>query len=445
MTMLEDFLTYIKENHLVREGDRILMALSGGIDSMVMADLFLKAGIDTGIAHCNFSLRGKEADLDEMLVKEFAGKNNIPFHTKRFDTKGYAARNGLSIQMAARNLRYAWFEEIMNEKVFDFTALAHNLNDNIETLLINLTRGTGITGLSGMKPSSGKIIRPLLFATRNEIETYCNNNNINYREDSSNIETKYTRNKIRHNVIPVLKDINPSVETTLNDTAIRLRGINDIVSFFINDIRRNILYEKDNNIIIDIKLLEPYLSNKTLIYEVLKPFGITDTTLKDLYNIIKGNTGSRIYTDSHMILKNRGELIFSRLVDEEKEFFEIKNMVELKNLPFVLSADLIKISSGYSIPEDPVTACLDSSKVSFPLIIRRWKYGDYFYPLGMTQKKKLSDYFIDCKYSVIEKDRKLIMESAGHIVWVIGDRIDNRFRIKKQTREVLLIKVNNNY
>lgn len=444
MTMLENFLTYIKENHLVREGDRILMALSGGIDSMVMADLFLRAGIETGIAHCNFCLRGKEADMDEMLVKEFAGKNNIPFHTKRFDTKGYAAVNGISIQMAARNLRYAWFEEIMNKKGFHSTALAHNLNDNIETMLVNLTRGTGITGLTGMKPSSGKIIRPLLFATRNEIEKYRNKNRIEYREDSSNIETKYTRNKIRHNVIPVLKEINPSVETTLNDTATRLSGINDIVSFFINDIRRNIIYEKDNNLIIDIKLLEPYLSNKTLIYELLKPFGITDTTLKDLYNIIHGNTGSRIYTVSHMILKNRGELIFSRLVDEKNESIEIKNIVELRNLPFVISADLIKISSGFSIPVDQEIACLDSSTVSFPLIIRKWKPGDYFYPLGMTKKKKLSDYFIDSKYSVIGKDRKLIMESAGQIVWVIGDRIDNRFRIMKHTGEVLLIKVNKN-
>ncbi len=439
--MLKDFVTYIKENRLVKKGDRVLMALSGGIDSMVMADLFVRTGIVTGIAHCNFCLRGKEADMDEMLVKEFAEKNNIVFYSKRFDTKEYAARNRISIQMAARDLRYAWFEDVMNEKSFNVTALAHNLNDNIETLLINLTRGTGIKGLTGMKPSSGKIIRPLLFATRNEIETYCNNNKINYREDRSNIETKYTRNKIRHKVIPVLKDINPSVEATLNETAIRLRGINDIVSYFINEIRQRIICEKDNRIVMDIKLLEPYYNNKTLIYELLKPFGITDTTLNDLYNIIEGDTGRRIYTVSHMILKNRGELIISELKDEENESFEISNIVELRKLPFILSASLVRISGSYSIPDDPEIACLDSSKVSFPIIIRKWKHGDYFYPLGMKQKKKLSDFFIDCKYSVIDKEKKLIMESAGNIVWIIGDRIDNRVKITKLTREALVIQV----
>ncbi len=438
--MLKDFLSYIKGNQLVNEGDRVLMALSGGIDSMVMADLFLKAGIETGIVHCNFCLRGKEADMDEILVKKFAEEYDIAFYSKRFDTKEYAARNGISIQMAARNLRYAWFEDIMNEKGFNVTALAHNLNDNIETLLINLTRGTGIAGLTGMKPSSGKIIRPLLFATRKDIEKYCNNNNISYREDSSNIETKYTRNKIRHKVIPVLKDINPSVETTLNETAKRLSGINNIVAYFIDEIRQNIICEKDNNFIIDIKLLEPYLNNNTLIYELLKPFGITETTLKDLFNIIKGNTGSHIYTVSHMILKNRGQLIISALKDKQNEFFEINSIAELRMLPFILSAGLYQISSSYSIPEDPEIACLDSSKVSFPLIIRKWQPGDYFYPLGMTKRKKLSDYFVDCKYSIIDKEKKLIMESAGDIVWIVGDRIDNRFRITKLTGEALVIK-----
>ncbi len=439
--MLKDFLTYIEENQLVKKGGRVLMAVSGGIDSMVMSDLFLKAGIETGIAHCNFSLRGKEADKDEMLVRKYAEDHNIVFYSKRFYTKEYAARHGISIQMAARELRYTWFEDIMNEKGFNVTALAHNLNDNIETMLINLTRGTGIAGLTGMKPLTDRMIRPLLFATRIEIETYCNKNNIIYREDKSNAETKYTRNKIRHKVIPVLKDINPSVETTLNETALRLSGINDIVTRYINEIRQKVIREKDNVIILDIKQLRPYLNNRTLIYELIRPFGITDTTLKDLFNIINGETGSRIYTISHMILKNRGELIISGLKDKQNEYYEIRNIAELKKVPFVISAEFLRLSGSEPIPDDQETACLDSSKLSFPLAIRKWQSGDYFYPLGMRQKKKLSDYFVDCKYSIIDKEKIFIMETSGKIIWIIGDRIDNRFRITRSTKKALVIKV----
>jgi tRNA(Ile)-lysidine synthase len=376
-----------------------------------------------------------------MFVRKFAENNSIVFYSKRFYTKEYAAKKGISIQMAARELRYTWFEDLMNEKGFSVTALAHNLNDNVETMLINLTRGTGIAGLTGMKPSTDRMIRPLLFATRNEIDTYCNKNKINYREDKSNAETKYTRNKIRHKVIPVLKDINPSVETTLNETALRMSGINDIVSLFINEIRQKLLREKDNITILNIKQLRPYLNNRTLIFELIKPFGITSTTLKDLFNIIDGDTGSRIYTISHMILKNRDELIISGLKKRQNEYYEIKNIVELRKVPFVLSAGYTRISHIDSIPDDQETACLDSSKLTFPLIIRKWQPGDYFYPLGMKQKKKLSDYFIDCKYSIIDKEKIFILETSGKIVWIIGDRIDNRFRITPLTKNALVIKV----
>ncbi len=439
--MLKKFLTYIKDNKLIKKDERVLMAVSGGIDSMVMADLFLKAGIETGIAHCNFCLRGKEADKDEALVRNYAEENNIIFFSKRIDTKGYATMKGISIQMAARELRYSWFDDIMNEKVFNLTALAHNLNDNIETMLINLTRGTGITGLTGMKPSAGRIIRPLLFATRSEIEAYCKENIIAYREDRSNAETKYTRNKIRHKVIPELKAINPSVEATLNETAQRLSAVKDIISQFTEEIKNRVISERDNNKIVNIRLLHPYLSNSTLIFELLKPFGITDTTLKNLFTIIEGKSGKRIYTISHMILKNRNELIISGLKESLNVFYEIQNIAGLKKIPFIVSADIISMSGNYNIPADNDTACLDSLKVSFPLIIRNWQPGDYFYPLGMTQKKKLSDYFVDRKYSIIDKEKRLIMESSGDIIWIIGDRIDNRFKITQSTHNALIIKL----
>ena len=407
--MLNDFLKYIEENRLVRKGERVLIAVSGGIDSMVMADLFIKACIETGIAHCNFCLRGKEADKDEMMVRKLAADNNILFFSKRFDTKRYAAGKRISIQMAARELRYKWFGEIMKENGFDATALAHNLNDNIETLLINLTRGTGIAGLTGMKPAGNRFIRPLLFASRNKIEAYCTRHGISYREDKSNAETKYTRNKIRHLVIPVLKEINPSIEITLNETAERLSGINEIVTRFIDELRHRILKERDNYIILNINQLKPYLCNRTLLFELTKPFGITNCTLKDLSNVIEGKTGSLVLTGTHRILKNRNELIISPRSEQGNEFYQINNIVELRKVPFIISASIVSISDSYSIPSDRETACLDSAKVSFPLILRKWLPGDHFYPLGMKQKKKLSDYFIDRKFSIFDKEKEYIM------------------------------------
>jgi tRNA(Ile)-lysidine synthase len=438
--MLNNFLKYIKENQMVNKGDRVLMAVSGGIDSMVMADLFTRAVFDTGIAHCNFCLRGREADKDEELVRKFAADHDIQFFSKRFDTKGYAAGNGISIQMAARELRYNWFDEIMKENGFNTTAIAHNLNDNIETLLINLTRGTGITGLTGIKPSGNRIIRPLLFASRDSIEAYSRQYRIKYREDKSNAETKYIRNKIRHLVIPVLKEINPSIEVTLNETAERLSGINEIVTVFINKLRQSVSNKKDDNIILNINKLRPYIDNTSVLYELTKPYGITNTLLKDLRNIIDGRSGGQIFTGTHRIIKNRYELIISCRSDKENESYEIKTIAELRKVPFIGSARIVSIPDNYSVPSDQGTACLDHAKICFPLLIRIWRPGDCFYPLGMKQKKKLSDYFTDRKYSIPEKEKAYILESNGKIAWIIGERIDDRFKITKQSTKALIIK-----
>jgi tRNA(Ile)-lysidine synthase len=303
--MLNDFLKYIEDNHLVKKRDRVLAAVSGGIDSMVMADLFLKSGYNFGIAHCNFGLRKKESDKDELMVRKYAKDQNIPFYSIRFNTMDYAKNNGISIEMAARELRYSWFEKIRKEKGYDMIAVAHNLNDNIETLLLNLTRGTGIAGLTGMKISGNHIIRPLLFSTRRSIEEYCRSNNIFFREDKTNADIKFTRNKIRHKIIPVLKEINPSIEFTLNDTAERLSGINEIFSDFIEKLRKTLFKDRGNTIILNIRQLEPYLKNKAIIFELLRPFGITGSLLTDLQKIITGRTGGQIFTGTYRMIKNR--------------------------------------------------------------------------------------------------------------------------------------------
>jgi len=437
--MLDEFLKYIQENKIIKKNDPVLLAVSGGIDSMVMTHLFIAAGTAIGIAHCNFCLRGKESDLDEEMVKEFADKNEIRFYSKRFATRDYASKKGISVQMAARELRYEWFETLRKENKFSSVAVAHNLNDNIETLLINLVRGTGITGLTGMKPVSKKIVRPLLFATRRKIMDYCIANRISYREDKSNAETKYTRNKIRHMVIPVLQEINPSIEETLNETAERLSGIHEIVTEYINGVRKKVSIKRKEGIIFNIDKLRNLHVGKAVIFELFRPFGITGAISGDLIRMLASRSGTQVFTRTHRILKNRNEILVYPLEPATTQYFEINDISDLSDTPGILSAGIITDLLDYKIPDDQHVACIDYDKVIFPLIIRKWKRGDYFYPLGMKQRKKLSDYFIDRKFSLVEKEKALILETDGKIVWIIGERIDERFRVTDTTSRILRI------
>ncbi|MGD0754179.1 MAG: tRNA lysidine(34) synthetase TilS [Bacteroidales bacterium] len=438
--MIDEFKRFISENNLIKPGDKILLAVSGGIDSMVMAHLFRQQDYKIGIAHCNFSLRASESDKDEDLVRQFASDHHIPFYSTRFETKSFAKKNRLSVQMAARDLRYNWFEEVRMKNGYDSIAVAHNLNDNIETLLINLIRGTGLTGMTGMKPLSNRIIRPLLFATRKDILTYRNQHKIIFREDKSNADTKYTRNKIRHLIIPVLKEINPSIEITLNETAERFSGLNEIVSDYISRLKESISEEKEEFITFNINQLKTFLHNKAVLFELFKPYGITNALLIDLMKVIEGKTGGQIITDTHRIIKNRNEIIVSDEEIRNETRYIIKNEESFCNFPGISSVRNVRITETFEIPSDPHIACIDSQKVIFPMTIRKWKAGDHFYPLGMKQKKKLSDYFIDKKYSRFDKENIFILESDGKIVWIIGDRIDDRFKITKSTKKGLLIK-----
>ena len=351
-------------------------------------------------------------------------------------------RTGLSVQMAARELRYKWFEEMRENNGYDSIAVAHNLNDNIETLLINLIRGTGLTGMTGMKPVNNRIIRPLLFATRQEITAYCKKHKIIFREDKSNADTKYTRNKIRHLVIPVLKEINPSIELTLNDTAGRFSEYNEIISGYISNLRKSISAEKEKFITFNISQLKSYLHNKSVLFELFEPYGMSNALLTDLIKVINGNTGGQVITGTHRMIKNRKELIVSEKEIPNNKEYTINKLQDFINAPGIRSAKIVRITETYLIPSDPSIACIDYEKVTFPLTIRKWKTGDHFYPLGMNRKKKLSDYFIDNKYSKLDKENIFILESGGKIVWIIGDRIDNRFKISGSTTRGLLIKSN---
>lgn len=439
--MLEEFNNYIDKLCFVKPESRILMTVSGGIDSMVMANLFIKSGFNTGIAHCNFCLRDQESDLDEELVRKFADDLKIPFYVRRFDTKKYSLKKKISIQMAARELRYSWFEDVRKDNGYDFIALAHNLNDNIETFLINLIRGTGIAGLTGMKPVSGRLIRPLLFAPRRDIELYCRQEGVIYREDRSNSETRYTRNKIRHLVLPLLKEINPSIETTLNETAARLMEVNGIISDLTDTLKKDLFADRGNSIIINIDRLKPYLKNNALLFELLRQFGINERGLTDIRNITKGRTGGEVYTATHRFIKNRRELIITTHNEIPDTTVIIKNSDELKKLPFIASAHVVPIEKDFKVSSDPSVATIDSTKLAFPLKIRKWQKGDFFYPLGMQQKKKLSDFFVDKKFAKTDKENVLILESDGQIVWIIGVRLDERFKITGSTKNATIIKV----
>jgi tRNA(Ile)-lysidine synthase len=441
--MIEEFRKYIEDNKLISHSDKILLAVSGGVDSMVMTHLFINLKIEIGIAHCNFNLRGTESDEDELFVKNFASSVKVPFYCERFDTTGYASKKGISIQMAARELRYRWFEEIRSENNFASVSVAHNLNDNIETFLINLTRGTGITGLTGMKPKHRNLIRPLLFASRTAIMEYMTMNKVPYREDRSNADTKYTRNKIRHSILPVLKEINPSIETTLNETAERLSEINEIISGIINDVRNKVSKLKGSLIVFKAIELNSLTPKRTILFELFKPFGISTGQLDDLISLIDGKTGGQIYTQSHRIIKNRKEILVSLRKNDTTGYFEIKEIDDFRKVPLVISASFADITEQFELPRSPNIACLDAVKISFPLIIRKWRSGDGFYPLGMKEKKKLSDYFIDNKYSIPDKENCLILESEGKIIWIMGDRIDNRFKLTNASKKALIIEVKN--
>ncbi len=435
--MLNDFLKYIWENKLASRKDRILLAVSGGIDSMTMAHLFSKAGFIAGIAHCNFSLRGNDADLDEELVRQFASGLGFEFHVIRFDTKEYASRRKISIQMAARELRYAWFEKLRQEHNYRSTAVAHNLNDNVETILINLVRGTGITGLTGMSPSGNGIIRPLLFASRERIGEYCSANGIAYREDRTNAETKYMRNKIRHLIIPVLRELNPSVEESITATSERLNGTLEILTGYIESLKKSLIREKGENIVFNIPGIKSVSPSASLIFELFREYGISGATSGDLLRVINGRSGGRILTPTHRIIRSRDELIITKLESVTTGEYRIEEIHGFSSLPFITSAQIIDNEQDLKFSGSRAIAWLDYEKIIFPVLFRRWKKGDLFYPFGMKQPKKLSDYFIDRKYSVPDKEKALILESGGEIVWIVGERIDDRFRVDESTSLIL--------
>ncbi|MFA0963064.1 tRNA lysidine(34) synthetase TilS [Roseivirga sp. BDSF3-8] len=444
--MLERFRDYIKNRALISPDSKVLLAVSGGVDSMVMADLFIKAGYNCAIAHCQFNLRGKESEEDEAFVRSYAQLQNIPAHLMSFDTKGAAEERGISIQMAARKLRYEWFTSLLDKHGFEAVATAHHLGDVAETMLINLTRGTGISGLHGIRSRQNRIIRPMLFASREDIAGYAISENIAWREDSSNQDTKYRRNEIRQSVLPVLKKQNPNLEQRMAVTSEKLAGAEAIVKVFVNSFYEQHCFTSTEGLIrIPLEALLATPAPALLLHELLKKYGYAYEQMRDVLGDGVGESGRFVAAKGYRLYRDREDLILQKEPDGTAltgELSEEEGTQHAAGYDWEIS---LHPAEYFEISTDSQVAALDRDKLIFPLKIRTWKQGDRFFPLGMKRQKKLSDFMIDEKIPLYLKEKVRVVCSGDDIVWVAGYRIDHRYRLTKDTKEVYRIGILEDY
>ena len=439
--MFKRFTDFIHANHLFEPGERVLVAVSGGIDSMVLLHLFEKSGFSYGVVHCNFQLRAEDSQLDEVFVREQVLQHGVPFFSTRFDTREYAALNGISIEMAARELRYDFFEKVRLENHYDYIATAHHQDDVLETFFLNLSRKTGIKGLAGIREKTGKVIRPLLFAGRKDIIEFARINDIEFREDRTNSEVIYQRNYVRHHIIPAFTGLNPAFKGNLSETISNLREAEEVYSFFLNQTKDKVMQVQQYGWEVHISRLMEFPFPKVLLYEILSGFGFNPAIAHQVYMGLASLPGKQFYSKSYRLVKDREKLFITPLQkDEERIFYIEEDDIELY-APFRLSVEKTDAAS-LSLNKSSHAAYIDLEKIEFPLLIRKWKQGDYFCPLGMTGFKKVSDFLIDMKMPLHLKENTWVLCSGPDIVWVIGQRLDNRFRITSGTKQVIVIELN---
>ena len=434
--MINSIREYIKSNALPQAPTRLLVAVSGGADSVALLHILVDMGYDCIVAHCNFHLREIESDRDAKFVHKLASKLNIPFVSTDFDTTAYAQTNKLSIEMAARDLRYNWFEQMRIKYQAEAIAVAHHADDVVETFLMNITRGTGIHGLTGIKARNGFIIRPLLTVSRLEIEEYLAAKEVEFVVDSTNLEQIYTRNKFRHSVIPLLEEFNPSFRETIKETVERLSEVETLYNEQISQIKSSLITESEEGFSIDIDLLLKQNCISTILYEILSPIGFSTSTIQSLIKSLDGESGKQFFSSSHRTIKDRKSIIISPIRENQDEIFLIEKDISKINFPIKLEIEYLK-NENISIKKEKQYAYVDAKLLIFPLILRRWHEGDYFIPFGMKGKKKLSDFFIDNKFTLDQKEQIWVLVSGKEIVWLVGERLDNRFCINFNSKDIL--------
>jgi len=420
--------------------DRVLLAVSGGMDSMTMAELFSLSGFNFAMVHCNFKLRASEADADEVFVRQAAEKYGVECHVRSFNTSEISEDTGHSVQMIARDLRYTYFEEIAVQHGYDHIATAHHLDDQIETFFINLTRGCGIGGLHGIPVRKGKIIRPMLFAHRKDIETFVDDHKLTYREDFSNKSSKYLRNKIRNELMPLFLEINPSFAEEMGANINRLSETEDIFKQFVAQKRAEVSNQDGGVVSIDIDQLRELQPMPTFLYEFISEYGFKEADVSNIINALDGISGKKFLSPTHQLIIDRKMILISSLQnDKQDEDLFIAKEISIVDKPLKLIFEKHP-AVEYSIPTDKNIASLDLDKLSFPLLLRKWKQGDAFIPLGMNNHKKLSDFFIDEKFSLFDKEETWVICSGDEIVWIVGHRIDDRYKITIDSRKILQIR-----
>ena len=440
--LLEHFKQYNERHSLFSYQDKILLTVSGGVDSMVMLSLFVEGGYNIGVAHCNFSLRGTESDLDEATVEAKAAEYGVPYYSKRFDTQAEMEISGESMEMAARRLRYEWFEQLSEEHGYTTIAIAHHIDDSIETFFINLFRGTGLRGLTGITRQRGNIIRPLLFAERREIHEYAVAHKITFREDSSNLSKKYLRNKIRIGLLPMVREINPRFTAIMRGNLYRLTDAQRFIEAGIAMLKERVLEQEDGIDRIHTDLIDNHFPKEFVIYEILNSqYGFKGDVVDEMYKaLISGTSGKRFYAKEHIACIDRTDIVIAPIAEDD----DCMTIVEREQLRSYCGNSVLYYEhtdidnvSDFNAPEQ--VAYLDEQKLTYPLTLRRWQEGDSFIPFGMMGRKKVSDFLTDRKLSVIEKSRQFVLLSGQDIVWVVGRRIDDRYRVTKSTENILKI------
>ena len=416
---------FIEKEDLFSKQDKILVALSGGADSVALTRILITLGYHCEAAHCNFELRGEESDRDEDFVRNFCRSLNIKCHSIHFETRRYAAQQSISIEMAARELRYNWFSKIHEESDCQVVAVAHHKDDSVETMLLNLIRGTGINGLLGIRPKNGNVVRPLLCASRQEVVAYLHRMNQTYVTDSTNLEDEYTRNKIRLNLLPLMEEINPSVKDGLVKTASYLNDISKVYQQAIKESIDRIFITPEKEISIEKLMNEP--APQALLFEVLFPLGFNSTQVEEVYGSLNGQPGKRFISSQWQVVKDRDLLL-------------IEKVKTANDKPQIIFEEVL-LTKEFVIPKDKNTACFDANKFKGVISIRKWEKGDYFIPFGMKGKKLVSDFMTDSKFSLLKKEQQWVLSCNDQIAWLIGERTDNRFRIDDSTQKVIIAKL----